>query len=230
MGRELIKDHRITKNLKNRTFQDTTFDGLSVFAGKITNCEFTNVHFIHSKLGSNTKYSNCKFTNCQIEGKNSTLGSPTTYSNCTFENCTFKGGMIFMGAIFEDCLLSGTFSNCIFINEKRWFKRLSTFNNCDLTNVKFKNITFNSERTFNRCELPKSGIRRFRNDNDELLSFVNSHHDSELTDSISILFHSQIKKKQNPILFDESTLHTFLQPDEIKIFEQLTNGFEIKQI
>ena len=156
MGIELLKDHRITKNLKSQTIRDTTFDGLNIFSRKITDCEFSNVHFKHSQLGSNTKYSNCKFTNCKIMGAYSTLGNPTTYSNCTFENCKFEGRMIFMGAIFEHCNFSGTCTNNVIIDEKRWFKKFFTFTNCDLTNVDFVNLTINGERTFKDCKLPEN--------------------------------------------------------------------------
>ena len=46
---------------------------------------------------------------------------------------------------------------------------------------------------------------------------------------ISILFHRELKRNQNPVLLDEATLNSFLQPDELAIFEELTKGFEIKQ-
>ena len=159
MSRETLKDHRITKSLRSQTFNDLTFDGITIFSRRISNCEFSNVHFKHCQLGSNTKYSNCRFTNCQIEGAYSTLGNPTTYSNCTFENCNFKGRMVFMGAIFEHCMFSGTYTNNVLIDEKRWFKKFFTFTNCDLTNVNFVNLTINGERTFKDCKLPEQQSR-----------------------------------------------------------------------
>lgn len=226
MERELRKDFRIKKSLRNQTFLDTTFDGLEVCSRKMIDCKFHNVHFKHSQLGNNTTYSNCKFTNCKIEGKYSTLGNPATYINCSFEDFNFKGNMIFMGAIFEHCQFSGSFSNNIFINEKRWFKKYSTFNNCDLSDVNFENITFNSVRTFKECKLPEKGIRLFRNDNNDLLNFINSRQDSELTNSIRILFDSQLKQDQNPLIFDEVTLNTFLQSSELQLFKQLTSDYE----
>lgn len=158
MGRELFKDHRITNNLKNQIIQDATFDGLNIFSRKVTDCEFSSVLFKHCQLGSNTKYLNCTFSNCQIEGAYSTLGSPATYTNCIFDNCNFKGRMIFMGAIFENCKFSGTFTNNVIIDEKRWFKKFFTFTNCDLTNVNFVNLTINGERTFKDCKLPEQLI------------------------------------------------------------------------
>lgn len=154
MSREILKDHRIEKNLKGKTFQDTTFDGLTIFSRKVTNCEFLNIYFKNCQLGSYTKYSNCKFTNCRLEGFYSTLGNPATYMNCIFENCKFKGRMIFMGAIFEHCSFSGTYSNNVIIDEKRWFKKLFTFTNCNLTEADFVNLTINGERTFKDCQLP----------------------------------------------------------------------------
>lgn len=162
-----------------------------------------------------------------MEGKYSTLGSTSTYINCSFENCMLKGKLMFMGVIFEYCHFSGTFANNIFIDEKRWFKKYYTFSNCDLLNVSFEKVTFNSGRTFKGCKLPEKGIRRLRNDNNSLINFINSRPDTELTNSIRVLFHGKLKGDQNPIFFDEVTLNTFLQPDELRLFEQLTNGFEV---
>ena len=158
MSRELLKDHKIYKNLSHQTIRDTTFDGLRISSRKITDCEFSNVHFKHSQLGSNTKYSNCKFTNCKIEGAYSSLGNPTTYSNCIFEDCKFKGRMIFMGAIFEHCNFSGTYTNNVIIDDKHWFKKYFTFTNCNLAKANFEKLTINGERTFKDCELPLTGL------------------------------------------------------------------------
>jgi uncharacterized protein YjbI with pentapeptide repeats len=156
MRKELIKDYRIVKNLKNERIADKTFNGLNVTSSNIKDCEFVNVHFKHCKLGSNSKYTNCKFVNCKMEGAYSTLGNPTTYSNCTFENCNFTGRMIFMGAIFENCKFSGIFTNNVIIDEKRWFKKYFTFTNCDFTNANFENLTINGTRTFKDCQLPSN--------------------------------------------------------------------------
>lgn len=152
---EIQRDVRIDKSLKNVKFQNVTFDGLNVFASKVVDCEFSNIHFKHSKLGSGTKFKNCRFDKCIIDGQYSTLGNPSTFLNCEFEDCKFIGKMIFMGAIFRSCKFSGTFKNNVFIDERRWFKNLYTFDNCDLHNVQCDNLTFNGTRTFKNCKLPK---------------------------------------------------------------------------
>jgi uncharacterized protein YjbI with pentapeptide repeats len=155
MARELQKDIRLTKSHKKAIFSNITFDGLEILSSKIIDSKFSNIYFKHSRLSSGTKYINCIFDKCKIEGKYATLGHRSTFRNCTFLDCNFIGRMIFMGAIFIDCKFSGVFKNNIFIDEKRLFKKLYTFEDCDLSHVKFNNSTFNGTRTFKNCILPE---------------------------------------------------------------------------
>jgi uncharacterized protein YjbI with pentapeptide repeats len=157
MPKELLKDYRIDKSLKNERYKDIIFEELRVYASNIRDCEFLNVHFKHSSLGSNTKYQNCKFSNCKFEGQYCTLGNPSTYKDCIFEDCTFNGRMIFMGAIFEVCKFSGTLKNNVLIDEKKWFSRPFKFTNCDFSAAEFSNLTFNGDRLFNNCRMPIKG-------------------------------------------------------------------------
>ena len=154
MPKELLKDFRIKKSLQNERLKDVIFEELTVSASSIRSCEFLNVHFRHSSLGSSTKYLNCKFINCKIDGQYSTLGNRSTYKDCIFENCTFNGRMVFMGAIFDACRFSGKLYNNVLIDEKRWFRRPFKFTNCDFSAAEFYNLTFNGNRLFSSCKLP----------------------------------------------------------------------------
>ena len=222
---------RWTKRLRNETFENITFEDLSVHSGKIENCEFQNVHFKHSSLGSGTIYKNCTFLKCKFSGKYTTLGNPVDYVNCTFEDCIFQGKMIFMGSIFKKCRLSGKMKNNILINEKRFFKKPFKFENCDLKDIKFDNITFNGNRFFNSCKLPESSIRIFKNDHDELIDYALKQVkdlDDEIKNGISIIFHKELRTGQNPFIIDIPFLEDFLNEAGKSEFEKIVKEFEIK--
>src|SRR5690606_31492223 len=155
---------RWTGQLENQMFENTSFEELTVHSKKIQNCDFIDLEFKHSSLGSGTTYKNCNFTKCKFSGKYTSLGNPTDYIDCAFEDCIFQGNMMFTGSVFKHCSFSGTMKNSILINERRFLRKPFKFENCDLRKLEFKNVTFNGNRFFKSCQLPEPSIRLFKND------------------------------------------------------------------
>ena len=221
------------KQLKNQKVSDLKFEELVVTCSKIKECEFRNIEFKYSILGSGTTYANCKFIDCQFIGRYTTMGSRTTYLDCEFKNCDFVGNMIFPGSIYKNCRFSGKMKNNIFINEKRLFAKPYVFVNCDLRQIEFENITFNGNRFFKSCKLPTSTIRIFRNDNDELIDSVQEkvkNLDEEDRNSLLIIFHKELRSGFNPFIIDKYFLNDFLSETGKKEFETIVKEFEKMQV
>ncbi|WP_299245241.1 hypothetical protein [uncultured Aquimarina sp.] len=225
------KNVRWSRKLKNKKFENMNFEELTVYSKKIKSCEFFKVDFKHSSLGSGTIYKNCKFIKCKFSGKYTSLGNSTDYINCTFEDCTFQGTMIFIGPIFKNCWLSGKMKNNILVNEKRFLKKPYKFDNCNLTEVEFYNITFNGNRFFKSCKLPRSSIRLFKNDNDELVNYVIDqieNLDDKIKNDLLIIFDKKLRTGFNPFVIDTALLEDLLKESGTTEFEKIVKEFEIK--
>ncbi len=228
----VTKDVRWTRKLRNEKFANMVFEELDVFSGKIENCEFHKVDFKHSTLGSGTTYTNCKFIKCSFTGKYTSLGR-SDFINCRFEECVFQCKMIFVGAIFKNCVLSGKMKNNILINERRFLRKPYKFENCDLKGMKFDHVTLNGNRFFKVCQLPEKSIRLFRNDHDELIDYANKkleELDNESKKSISIIFYKELRTGQDPFIVDIPFLEDFLDESGRAAFEKIVKEFEIGAI
>jgi hypothetical protein len=78
--------------------------------------------------------------------------------------------------------------------------------------------------------LPKKGLRIFKNIDDRLLTkakeiYANIDSGEEL--DLEIIFRPSLKKGQDPIIFDEIFLRTFLKTNETKrLFELIVDGMK----
>tara|TARA_R110002049_G_scaffold304319_1_gene499430 strand:- start:551 stop:1042 length:492 start_codon:yes stop_codon:yes gene_type:complete len=159
------------------------------------------------------------------------LGNPSNFINCIFQDCTFQGKMMFMGSIFRNSKFSGKMKNNILTNEKRCLKKLYKFEHCDLTAIEFENVSLNGNRFFKSCQLPKSSIRTFENDNDELIDFALKQIeglDAEIKKSIAVIFDKKLRSGLNPFIIDIPFLKNFLDEAGKLEFEKIVNKFEIK--
>ncbi|SFT43687.1 hypothetical protein SAMN05216474_0560 [Lishizhenia tianjinensis] len=224
------KNAKWTKIINNQKFENINFEDLTVHSKRIENCVFLKVDFKQSTLGATTIYKNCKFIKCNFSGKHTSLGNPADYINCEFEDCKFEGKRIFLGSIFKNCKLSGKMKNNLLINEKRFLKKTFKFDNCDLTETEFENITFNGNRFFKACNLPRTSIRVFKNDNDELINYAVNQIatlDEETKNSLSILLHKKLRTGFNPFIIDTPFLNGFLEKKGMLEFEKIVKEFEI---
>lgn len=225
------KNIRWTGRLKNQFFEDKIFDELTVHSKIIENCGFINLEFKHSSLGLGTTYKNCRFTKCKFSGKYTSLGNQTDYIDCAIEDCIFQGNMIFTGSVFKNCRFSGKMKNNILINEKRFLSKPFKFENCDLKKLKFENVTFNGNGFFKCCQLPESSIRLFKNNNDVLIDYALDRIkglDEESKNSLSIIFHKELRSGFDPFIVDIPFLQDFLNKSGKVEFERIVKEFEIR--
>jgi uncharacterized protein YjbI with pentapeptide repeats len=210
------------------------YDGLLVDRAKISNTRFNNTHFKNSQLGRDSDYNNCEFVNCKFFGKYSTLGFSTRYTNCNFIDCDFVGVTLFEGSKFYKCNFSGVIKNAI-IQDSRvglFGAKTAVFNDCDLRDVTFNNLSLYGSIGFNRCILPDKGLRKFRNDKDSLIQRaydICSRVTSQDKIESEVIFKKDLKSGQNPIILDDIFLSSFFTTsDSRNIFETIVQEFEIK--
>ncbi len=233
---KITKEHKIewTGKIKGKEFSDILFDELIIRKADIKDVVFKNVHFKNSHLGFDTKYSNCVFVDCKFYGKYSSLGKPATYNDCRFENCKFVGTDLFTGQHFKNCFLSGLMKNPI-LNDKhsKIDNNETVLKNCNLTDLTFDNVSIYGKEIFDNCKLPNSGIRLFENSGDKLINRAeNICKNLDTDDKIEseIIFKRDLKNGQNPLILDNLFLESFFKTgNSRKIFEEIINGYEIKQ-
>ncbi len=228
------KEHGIewSGEMKGREFSGILFDELVVRKADIEYVVFQNVHFKNCYLGFDSVYSKCRFVDCRFYGKYSSLGSPAKYADCRFENCEFIGMDLFTGQHFYDCFLSGLLKNPILRDEHPEIRNNETvFKRCDLSDLKFDNVSIYGKDVFDHCILPKSGIRRFDNADDRLIQRA-----EEICGEISsndkiesgVVFMRDLRKGQNPIILDNLFLDSFFKTENSReIFNRIVKGFEL---
>ena len=226
------KQEEFKGRIINHQYSNILFEELRVSSSKIIDTDFDNIHFKNFKLGDNSEYTNCYFNNCKFWGMYSSLGYRTKYINCRFIDCKFTGTILFSGARFYKCKLSGNIKNAI-IQDEKWglfSKNKVTFNDCDMSDLIFENLSLYGIG-FSNCALPSRGIRKFRNNNDELIdraeeicSRINSKDKIEST----IIFERKKKSGQNPIIIDTYFLESSFKSSTSKeIFDSIVDGFEV---
>ncbi len=226
------KQEKIKGRISNQHYSNILFDELQVSNSKISDSKFDNIHFKNFKLGDNSTYTNCEFKNCKFWGMYSSLGHRTKYINCSFVDCKFTGVLLFSRAGFYNCKFSGKIINAIIQDNKGglFSKTTVTFNNCDLSDIIFENLSLYG-RGFNNCVLPLNGIRKFRNENDKLIEraeTICSGVDSNDKIESEVIFERKKKCGQNPIIIDTHFLDSFFKSSKSKeIFDLIVGGFEI---
>jgi uncharacterized protein YjbI with pentapeptide repeats len=230
------KEHKIkwTGKIKGKEFSDILFDELVVRKADIKNVLFKNVLFKNSYLGFDSKYTDCTFIDCKFYGKYSSLGKPAKYIDCRFENCEFVGMDLFTGQHFYNCLLTGLMKNPI-LNDKhpKIENNETVFKSCDLSDLTFDNVSIYGKDIFDNCILPKSGIRLFDNTDDKLIQRameICNKIDSDDKIESEIIFKSDQKLGQNPLILDNLFLGSFFKTeDSRKIFDEIINGYELNE-
>ncbi len=226
------KHEKIKGRIVNQHYSNILFVELHVSSSKIIDSKFDNVHFKNFQLGDNSTYTNCEFRNCKFWGMYSSLGNRTQYMNCNFVDCKFTGVLLFSRATFYNCKLSGKITNAIMQdnNGGLFSKNFVTFNECDLSDVTFENLSLYG-KGFNNCILPLNGIRKFKNDNDKLIDraeTICSGIDSQDKIESKIIFEREKKSGQNPLIIDTYFLDSFFKsPKSKEIFDSIVDGFEI---
>jgi len=227
------KGEKITGKIVGQEYTDILFDELLISKAKITKTRFHSVHFKNSQLGKDSDYNDCEFIKCKFFGKYSTLGLTTKYSNSRFVDCEFIGVTLFEGPKFNNCSFSGLIKNAIIRESKigLFGKKISVFNDCDLSGVIFDNLSLYGSNGLESCILPKKGIRKFQNENDSLIekahAICSKIYNQDKVES-EIIFKRDLKSGQNPIILDDLFLETFFKtPESRHIFDTIIEGHEI---
>ncbi len=230
------KEHKIewSGKIKEKEISDILFDELIIRKANIKGVVFKNVHFKNSQLGFDAKYYECDFIDCKFYGKYSSLGKPSTYNDCRFENCEFVGIDLFTGQHFKNCVLSGLMKNPILHDKHPQIENSETvFNNCDMTDLIFDNVSIYGKDVFRDCVLPKQGIRLFDNTGDKLIERAEQIcRNINSSDKIAseIIFRRDLKKGQNPIILDDMFLESFFETENSrKTFDEITKGYELNE-
>lgn len=232
--RQTRKNEKLTGKIIGQDYSDILFDELLISKTKITKTDFNNIHFKNSQLGNSSEYNDCEFLKCKFYGKYSTLGLSTNYRSCKFLDCEFIGVTLFEGSKFYNCIFSGVIKNAIIQDSKSGLfgKKIAVFNNCDLSDLFFDNLSLYGKIGLNNCILPKKGIRKFNNLNDSLIERANeicSKINNQDKLESEVIFKRDLKSGQNPIIFDELFLETFFKTSASRnIFETIIEGYEIK--
>ena len=230
------KEHKIewSGKIEGKEFSDIFFDELIIRKADIKDVVFKNVHFKNSHLGFDTKYFDCVFVDCKFYGKYSSLGKPATYNDCQFENCEFVGIDLFTGQHFKNCFLSGLMRNPILNDKHPQIENNETvFKNCDLTDLVFDNVSVYGKDVFEKCILPKLGVRLFDNTDNKLIERAeqicrNINSDDKIDSEI--IFKRDLKKGQNPIILDKLFLESFFKTENSRnIFDEIINGYELSE-
>jgi hypothetical protein len=228
------KGEKFTGKIIEQDYSGILFDELLISKAKITKARFQNVHFKNSQLGFDSDYNDCEFTKCKFFGKYSSLGLRAKYSNTKFIDCEFIGVTLFEGSKFYNCTFSGLIKNAIIRDSKTglFSKKTPVFNNCDLSEVIFDNLSLYGSKALESCILPKQGIRKFQNEDDSLIE--KAHEICSRINNLDkieseIIFKRDLKSGQNPIILDNLFLDSFFKtPDSRKIFETIVSGFELQ--
>lgn len=230
--RETVLLKKINGKFDQLIIENKVFDQLIVRNSKFFDSKFYNVHFKHSSIGIKSSYTNCDFVKCKFWGTNSHFGGPCVFTNCNFLDCNIRGNYILTNVTFINCTFRGKFINTILYSKtiKQPFGPI-LFNNCDLSELGFENVSIKGSEIFNNCRLPKKSVRYFQNNNNELLEksikFCASN-SSQIALVSSILFDKELSINQNPIMFDDTLLSTIFDSEESRnLFERIVDGFEI---
>ena len=228
--KSILKDKRIGSEIKDSAYRNIMFDNLRVARTKVSTSIFLNSDFKNSSAHK-TSYVDCDFIQCKFYGRFGNLGDKTTYINCNFINCDITGVTMFEGPNFINCSFSGRIKNAIINNEAAhlWGGKCPIFENCDFKDAIFDNFNIYGSLGLNGSILPKNGILKFRNDNNELflkIREMSAGIENDMMISIWALFSS--KSGQNPIIFDELCLNSFFDTaDAQQLFDSATDRFRI---
>ena len=102
--------------LDNCDFTDSTFRGVNLNLGSMTNAVLNNVNFVECSLDfkvlENSKPNNLTFTNCRFRGG---MNNVVEYAGSSFLNCSFDGCSISKIDFREIQINEGSFRKCSFI-------------------------------------------------------------------------------------------------------------------
>ena len=139
---------------------------------------------------------------------------------------------MFTGQHFRDCFLSGLMKNPILNDKHPQIENNETvFKNCDLTDLVFDNVSVYGKDVFEKCILPKRGVRLFDNTGDKLIERAeqicrNINSDDKIESEI--IFKKEQKGGQNPLILDKLFLDSvFKTENSRKIFDEIINGYEL---
>lgn len=156
--------------IEDATFEECIFDKSKWWASgfvkcKFIKCRFKNCHLYSSDLGG--KYYDCSFGKLSGRGECFSFGRGSMYKSCIFESVDIHNIIDVIGVRFEDCTISGTFTNGIFRGRRYALKRRFDsvpdifsrvywpvkFIRCDLSNLKTQNVIFEKDVVFKDCTL-----------------------------------------------------------------------------
>ncbi len=218
--------------IQGESYADCIFERLIVRSADVRNTCFTNVHFKNSTLGIDTHYQNCTFAACKFFGMRGSMGTKTRYVNCKFINCTFIGMWMFAGQHYKSCTFSGLMRNPILNDANPKAEGYETiFEDGDLSEVLFENVSIYGKSVFRNSQLPTKGIKRYRNTNEILLNraetIIDSIEDNSKIESM-VLFDASLYKDHDPIVIDEFLLGSFFKtPHSREVFDRIVEGFEL---
>lgn len=154
--------------VENAVFEECIFNKSIWWISYFIKCRFIKCSFDDCRLytgGLEGEYYECTFRNLFARGENFTFGRGSIYKKCNFEAVLIYNILDEIGVIFEDCKISGTFTNGTIHGRKyalaqRFVSVRSVFSKgcfpvkfirCDLSLLKTKNVIFEKDVIFKDC-------------------------------------------------------------------------------
>jgi uncharacterized protein YjbI with pentapeptide repeats len=152
--------------VRGTVFEECVFDKsvwwLMVFVKcQFLKCSFNNCRLYNSRF--NGKFYDCSFKDFSTKGEGFSFGWGSEYKHCNFESVTVRNLNEEVGVRFEDCVISGLFTNGIFRGRRyalrerfaslpdllfSTFYRPVAFIGCDLSGLKTENFVFEKDVIF----------------------------------------------------------------------------------
>jgi uncharacterized protein YjbI with pentapeptide repeats len=147
-------------------FEECVFDKSVWWLTIFTKCTFIKCRFdrcrvYNSRFGN--KFHGCSFKNFTTKGEGFSFGWGSEYKHCNFESVDVRNIGDEVGVRFEDCTISGRFTNGVFHGKRyaRWWRfsnlvdllfsthlRSVAFARCDLSGLQLENFVFERDIIF----------------------------------------------------------------------------------
>jgi len=152
--------------VRDTVFEECVFDKsiwwLMVFVKcRFLTCSFSDCRLYNSRF--NGKFHDCSFKNLSARGEHFSFGWGSEYKRCNFESVTLRNIAYNVGVRFEDCTISGLFTNGRFHGRRyalrerfasvpdllfSTFFRPAAFIRCDLSGLKTEDVVFEKDIIF----------------------------------------------------------------------------------
>ena len=158
--------------VRRAVFEECVFDKSVWWAAVFGKCQFLKCSFNKCRLYNcafRGIFRDCSFKKLSTKGEGFSFGWGSEYTRCNFESVTVRNLSEEVGIRFEDCVISGLFTNGTFRGRRyarrerfgsvpdllfSTYYRPVSFIRCDLSGLKTENFTFEEDVVFQDTKKP----------------------------------------------------------------------------